>query len=168
MAEGKIKTENIVQVPSDMCLDSKDDVVDAVFDKFEDNIGNSEYFKSRVVLAVTNQIVNEVNDEMVERMPGDLHTFHSIDTVENVDKATMFPTEYLNALSLSGMSEHEIKLKENTVVILLRNMDIKGGHCNGTRYLVKHIGKYRLVLRKLDTNDDDKNVLILPRIPLRY
>ena len=48
-------------------------------------------------------------------------------------------------------------------------MDIKGGHCNGTRYLVKHIGEYRLVLHKLEAGPDDKDkVLILPRIPLRY
>ena len=67
------------------------------------------------------------------------------------------------------MPEHELKLKPDTVVILLRNIDIKGGHCNGTRYLVKHVGQYRLVLHKLDYEEGDKNkVLILPRIPLRY
>ena len=48
------------------------------------------------------------------------------------------------------MPEHKLKLKVDTVVILLRNMDINGGHCNGTRYLVKYIGEYRLVLHKLD------------------
>ena len=168
-AEGNLKSETINQVPKSMCHDSKEDVVDAVFDDFENNIGNSEYFKSRVVLAALNEIVNEVNDEMVQKLPGELHTFHSIDTVKNVDASTMFPTEYLNILSLSGMPEHELKLKENTVVILLRNMDIKGGHYNGTRYLIKHIGQYRLVLHKLDSKKDDKNkVLILPRIHLRY
>ena len=113
--------------------------------------------------------MNEVNNELVDKIPGDMYTFHSIDTVGDLDNATMYPTEYLNVLSLSGLPEHELKLKENTIVILLRNMDINAGHCNGTRYLVKHLGKYRLVLHKLDAKDDDKNkVLILPRIPLRY
>ena len=166
---GKIDGSNdIIEIPSDMCLDSKEDVVGAVFDDFDRNIGNAEYLKSRVLLAATNEIVNEINDDMVERIPGDLKTFH-IDTVGDVDSQTMFPTEFLNSLSLSGMPEHELKLKVDTVVILLRNMDIKAGHCNGTRYLVKHIGEYRLVLHKLDAKEDDKNkVLILPRIPLRY
>ena len=167
---GKIDGSNdIIEIPSDMCLDSKEDVVDAVFDDFDRNIGNADYLKPRVLLAATNEIVNEVNDEMVGRIPGDLHTFHSVDTVGDVDSQTMFPTEFLNSLSLSGMPEHELKLKVDTVVILLRNMDINAGHCNGTRYLVKCIGKYRLVLHKLDAKEDDKNkVLILPRIPLRY
>jgi len=168
-SESDIENSNIIQVPSDMCLDDKDDVVDAVFNDFQDNIGNKTYFKSRVILAATNEIVNQVNDDLVEKMPGDLHTFHSIDTVADVDNQTQFPTEFLNSLSLSGMPEHELKLKVNTVVILLRNMDIDAGHCNGTRYLVKQIGKYRLVLQKLNANKDDKDaILILPRIPLRY
>ena len=115
----------------------------------EANIRNSEYFQSTVLLAARNQIINEVNNEMVDRMPGDLHCFTSVDTVDDLDDATMFPTEYLNTLSLTGLTEHELNLKIDTVVVLLRNMDIKGGHCNGTRYLVKHIGQFRLVLHKL-------------------
>ena len=122
---GKVDDANIIEVPPDMCLDSKDEVVEAVFDDFEANIGNADYFKSRVLLAATNEIVNEVNDEMVERIHGDLHTFRSVDTVGDLDNQTMFPTEFLNSLSLSGLPEHELKLKVNTVVILLRNMDIK-------------------------------------------
>ena len=125
-----------------MFRESKDEVIEEVFDNFEANIGNSKYSQSRMLLAATNQIINEVNNEMVvDRMPGDLHCFTSVDTVDDLDDATMFPTEYLNTLSLSGLPEHELNLKIDTVVILLRNMDIKGGHCNGTRYLVKHISR---------------------------
>ena len=160
---------DIIDIPSSMCEDSKDDVIDAVFADFEENIGNAEYYKSRVVLAATNEIVNEVNNELVRRIPGELHTLTSVDTVGDMDDQTAFPTEFLNTLCLSGMPEHELLLKINSIVILLRNMDIKGGHCNGTRYLVKHIGEYRLVLHKLDAGPDDKDrVLILPQIPLRY
>ena len=81
----------------------------------------------------------------------------------------MFPTEYLNRLRLSGLPESELKLKGNTAGILMRNMDIKAGHCNGTRYRIKHMGQYRLVLEKLHAEEGDKNkVLILPRIPMKH
>ena len=132
-----------------MCIDSKHEVVDAVFEDFEENIGNADYFETRILLAATNEIVNKVNDEMVERIPGDLYTFRNIDTVEDLDNSTMFPTDFFNSLSLSGLPEHELKLKVNTVVILLRNMDTDAGDYNGTRYLVKLIGRYRVVLHKL-------------------
>ena len=138
--EGKYPYTAVIEIPHKMRQNAKDEIVDAVFDDFEENIGNPEYFKSRILLAATNAIVNEVNNEMVDRIPGDLHTFYSIDTVEDIDDSTMFPTEFLNSLSLPGLPEHELHLKINTIVILLRDMDIKAGHCSGSQYLVKHIG----------------------------
>ena len=137
---------DVIEILHDMFWESKEEVIEEIFEDFEANIGNSGYFQSRVLLTATNQIINEVNNEMVDRMPGDLHWFTSVDTVDDLDDATMFPTKYLNTLSLSGLPEHELNLKVDIVVILLRNMDIKVGHCNGTRYLVKHIGQFRLVL----------------------
>ena len=117
----------------------------------------------------TNKIVDEANAEMVKEMNGRKHTFTSIDTVGDLDSQTMFPTEYLNSLNLSGLPKHKLKLKKSTVVILLRNMDIKVLHCNGTRYLVEEIGRYRLLLKKLNQMEGDKNItLLLPRIPMKY
>jgi len=79
----------------------------------------------------------------------------------------MFPPEYLNKLNPSGLPQQKLRLKENMVVILLRNMDLPGGHCNGTRYLVTHIGTYRLLLESLNPKQGDTNTtLILPRIPM--
>ena len=175
LGEGKLPANttvdgyNLIEIPSSMCQPSKDRVIQKVFDEFKSHIGDAEYFQGRVLLATTNKIVDEVNDEIVERIAGDLHTFHSIDTVEDVDNSTMFPTEFLNSLNLSGLLEHTLKVKVNTVVILLWNMDISSGHCNGTRYMVKMIGHYRLILHKLDVKDDDKTkILILPQIPWHY
>ena len=51
-------------------------------------------------------------------MKGVEHILTSVDTVGDLDSQTMFPTEYLNSLNLSGLPKHELKLKKNTVVIL--------------------------------------------------
>ncbi|KAL7509894.1 LOW QUALITY PROTEIN: hypothetical protein ACHAXN_010937 [Cyclotella atomus] len=125
-----------------MCINSKEECVDSVFDNFEHHIRDANYFKSRILLAATNEIVNEVNGGM---MPGDMHEFASVDTVGDINSCTMFPTKFLNSLSLSGLPEHILRLKKDTVMILLCNMDIKGGHCNGIGYLVTvtYICKYR-------------------------
>ena len=86
---------------------------------------------------------------------------------KNTDNPTIFPPEYLNKLNPSGLPQHKLRLKKNTVVILLRNMDLPSDHCNGTRYLVTHIGTYRLLLEKLNPKHGDTNTtLILPRIPM--
>ena len=68
---------------------------------------------------------------MVEGMNGGKHTFTSVDNVGDLDSQAMFPTKYLNSLNLSGLPKHKLKLKKTTVVILLRNMDIKDGHWKG-------------------------------------
>ena len=71
----KFDSHDIVKIPSDMCHESNDDVVDEVFDDFECNIGDKSYFRSRILLVATNEIFDEANDELVERIPGDLRTF---------------------------------------------------------------------------------------------
>ena len=116
---------DVNEFPHDMFQESKDEVIEEMFEDFKANSGVFEYFQSRVFLAATNQIINEVNNEMADRMPGNFHCFYD---------TAMFPTESLNTLSLSGILEHELNLKVDTVVVLLRNMDIEGGHYNGTRY----------------------------------
>ena len=121
LGEGKLPANatvdgyNLIKIPSNMCQQSKDEVIEEVFDDFEAHIGNAEYFQGRL-----------------ERIPGDLHTFHSIDTVGDIDNATMFLNEFLNLLNLSVLPVHKLNLRIDTVVILLRNMDIYGGHSNGT------------------------------------
>ena len=99
----------------------QDKVIEKVFDDLKSHNGDPEYFQGRVLLATMDKIVDEVNDERWERIPGDSHTFHSIDTVGDIDNANMFPTEFLNSLNLSGFPEHKLKLRISTVVILLQN-----------------------------------------------
>jgi len=133
LGEGTLPTKcgSLIEIPSSMCMKSKDDVVSRVFDHFEENAGKSTYYQSRAIIAATNEIVNEINEQLTNRLPGEARVFHSIDTVGDDDNPTSFPTEFLNSLHLSGMADHELVLKENSVVILLRNMDISGKtiHC---------------------------------------
>ena len=95
-------------------------MIEKVFDDIKSHISDAEHFQGRVLLATTNKIVDEVYDEMMERIPGDLHTFHRIDTAGDVDNSSMFPTEFLNSLNLSGFPEFTLKPKINTVVICYR------------------------------------------------
>ena len=48
----------------------------------------------------------------------------------------MWPIEFLNSLTPSGMPPHELKLAPGAVVMLLRNIDAEIGLCNGARGIV--------------------------------
>ena len=100
----------IIEVPEQMCRNTKEEVQQMAYDNFKSNIGIKEYFKSRILLAATNETVDEVNTEMVKVMEGVEHILTSVDTVGDLDSQTMFPTEYLNSLNLSGLPKHEFKL----------------------------------------------------------
>ena len=92
---------DVNEFPHDMFQESKDEVIEEMFEDFKANSRNLANFQSRMFLAATNQITNEIHNEMVDIMPGNLHCFTSVDTVDDLDEATMFPTEYLNTLTLS-------------------------------------------------------------------
>ncbi|CAN0903848.1 hypothetical protein LINGRAHAP2_LOCUS22760 [Linum grandiflorum] len=50
-----------------------------------------------------------------------------------------YPTEFLNGLSYNGMPEHQIRFKQYSIVMLLRNLNPAAGICNGTRILITHL-----------------------------
>ena len=47
--------------------------------------------------------------------------------------AAKYPTEFLNSRTMSGVPPHELRLKVNCPIMLLRNVDPTNGLCNGTR-----------------------------------
>ena len=135
--------DNIIEVPGNMVCASSNDVKEKVFEDFQDHIGEKKHLSERILLAATNEYVDRINDNLVEEISGEPKEFNSVDTVHEDDCQTMYPQEWLNKQSISGLPQHQLKLKENTVVMLMRNMNIKAGHCNGTRYIVKRMGEYR-------------------------
>ena len=65
----------------------------------------------------------------------------SIDQIicEPGEDSSEYPTEFLNTLLASGLPSHELNLKVGAIVMLLRNMDIKNGLCNGIRLKIMRI-----------------------------
>ncbi|XP_065682319.1 ATP-dependent DNA helicase PIF1-like [Hydra vulgaris] len=108
-------------------------------------------YAKRAILTPTNVDLLAINKEVLHRLPGDVKTYLSSDSIETDDlnEINNFPVEFLNSLTPSGMSVHCLKLKIGAVIMLLRNLDLKGGLCNGTR----------LTARALHNNYIDGEVL---------
>src|SRR5436305_8274383 len=129
-----------------------------------------DYFSQRVILAARNADVDEINNNVLQMLSGDVKIYFSADSAFNdagvVNDA--ISKEYLNSIQVSGMSLHETVLKINCPIILLRNLDSHDGLCNGTRLIVTamaervietqiligtHIGKRAFIPRiSLDTS----------------
>lgn len=75
------------------------------------------------------------------------------------------PTEFLNSLTPNGLPPHKLLLKKGAIISCLRNLDIDGGLCNGTRLIIKDMKQYVLTA-KIITGKYSGKQLLLPRIDL--
>ena len=65
--------------------------------------------------------------------------YTSVDSIENCDNGDInegLLPEYLNTLNPAILPPHELNLRTNCVVILIRNLCINEGLCNGTGLLI--------------------------------
>jgi hypothetical protein len=118
-----------------------------------------------VILCSTNDKVQEINNQIIQRLPGNIVVTKSIDEIvcENGENPVDYPTEFLNSLLPSGLPPHELYLKPG--IMLLRNLDIKNGICNGVRLKVVRITSSLLDCAICTGTFSGKRVLI-PKIKL--
>ncbi|SGY12473.1 BQ5605_C011g06518 [Microbotryum silenes-dioicae] len=124
-----------------------------------------KYFQNRAILAPKNSLVDQINDMVLDLLPGDPQTFYSADSVENEDES-LFLIEYLQGLNIPGMALHAAKFKVGCPVMLLRNLDPAAGLCNGTRLLLTWLHT-RVLEAIILTGDHAGQPVLLPRITLK-
>ena len=105
-----------------------------------------------------------INKKLIGQFYGDVCSYRSLDSIID-DSCNIYPIKFLNTLCPLGMSPHKLVLKENSPVILLRNLDPSNGLCNGTRLLYKNFMP-NLILCEISIVFKGENVFI-PRINLR-
>jgi len=100
--------------------------------------------------------------------PGEVLSFNSADyikTQDSPDEILNFPIEYLNSLTPNGFPSYCLNLKINCPVIILRNLNVADGLCNGTRLTLLEATPRILTCKIINGPKANKTVLI-PRISL--
>jgi hypothetical protein len=143
----------------------KGDLVKEIFgDKITDQ--NIESMQNRVILAPTNLEVDEINSKILDLIGGEEKVYLSIDDISEDDKRKhRYVTDLLNSVNPNGFPKHELKLKKNAIIMLLRNLDIRDGLCNGTRMQIMDM-KPNVLCCKIITGDNAGKVVLIPRITL--
>jgi ATP-dependent exoDNAse (exonuclease V) alpha subunit len=107
---------------------------------------------------------------MLDLIPGEEKTYLSYDTPltqnGNCDVVDDVHTpEFLNTINASRLPHHKIRLKIGVPIMLLRNINLKLGLCNGTRLTITRMGKFVLEAKVISGSNIGEKVFI-PRLSL--
>nr|XP_027086673.1 uncharacterized protein LOC113708416 [Coffea arabica] len=120
---------------------------------------------NRCVLCPKNYSVDEINEVMIAKFPGCLHRYISCDrTVDRRYQADY--QDFLNSLNPKGLPPHQLLLKENCPIMLLRNLNPTEGLCNGTRLICRELAEHTISAEIVSGLHRGKKVFI-PKIPLQ-
>ena len=131
------------------------------------NSDNIDSLKRTVILSSTNKAVLELNEKVLQCVQSPAECKHSIDTPMGNDNEDtyMIPTEFLHLLTPPGMPPHSLTMKVNGIYMLLRNMNVEAGQCNGSRFIVKQILPHSIHCELIqDDLSLPASTFILPRI----
>lgn len=139
-----------IQIPNQYIVQPSNDPIQTLFDitypDFMNNLSLLEYLRSRAILTLTNQLVDDINCRVLEKIPSEEYIYLSQDSIdhsidEENDFDTLFPVEYLNSINMPYIPKHELKIKVGATVMLMRNLNQILGLYNGTRMIVTRCKK---------------------------
>lgn len=139
LGKGKFANDrSVIGFPENFCNMVEDliGLEEKVFPNIKSNFENYQWLTERAILAPKNECVNIINTRILQKLPGAVKSYVSIDTVVDINNAVHYPTEFLNSLEPPGMPPHNLTLKIGSSIMLLRNLDAPK-LCNGTRLMVK-------------------------------
>lgn len=158
-----------IEIPSQILADSNADIVKDTYGKV---IENKEYrlAAKRAILSARNKDVFDLNQKVIDLLDeSSERVYTSVDSAEttsehhDINQAVV--PEFLNSLDPPSLPPHELRLRKFTVVMLIRNLNISEGLCNGTRLLVLELGDHLLKCEIL-TGDKSGEIVFLNRVVL--
>ena len=164
---GAGRTSTSVNLPQNMRLtdNSVNGLIDALYPGLAQGNHPDDYFLHRTILSPKNDAVDEINQSILDRFPGEQTVLTSVDKVTGIQFQNMYPTEFLHSLKASGLPLAHLALKPGCPLMLLCNLDVTSGLCNGTRMILLQINMRVLKCRILGGKYAG-NIFFIPRITL--
>uniref|UniRef100_A0A914HUU8 ATP-dependent DNA helicase n=1 Tax=Globodera rostochiensis TaxID=31243 RepID=A0A914HUU8_GLORO len=141
-------------IPPQYLVQSSEELIDFVYPDFQQLLGNDKELLRRLILAPHIETCDEVNELMMENVPGQVREYLSTD--KPLDERPLDIDEIesevaaLNRRNDSGMAPHRLRLKVGCVVVLLINKSDREGLINGTRIVIEQLGDDKIVGRAIN------------------
>ncbi len=125
--------------------------------------------KNGIILSPTNDVVEEMNAILLEKVPGVRKCYFSKTSLAVQDRPAPnsgfnVAQDELDMISPPRLPPHRLELKEGAIVMLLKNLNKKLGLCNGTRFVVVEMFQDVLLLRRTIPFDGCSDELFLPKM----
>nr|GEW76574.1 DNA helicase [Tanacetum cinerariifolium] len=126
--------------------------------------------QDKAIVCPKHDTADMINAKVMNMLPGHTTTYISNDEAmqhghDGGEVELLYPTEYLNTLNFAGIPPHELNLKIGNPIMLLRNINIVGGLCNGTRMIVRQLLP-KVIEAEIITGTRISQKAYIPRIPL--
>lgn len=122
------------------------------------------YYSSRCLITPLNKTVEDMNTIMLNKIPGPAFVSVSIDELDDQFEDPM-SVDVLNAYEANGFSYHRLLLKIGQPVMVIRNLSVAQGICNGTRLIILSVSNH-LLRCKILTGPRMGDIVGIPRIKL--
>jgi hypothetical protein len=98
------------------------------------------YFTECCILSSCNDDIDHLNEKILKDFPGEERVYLSADSIKedtsDPETVLMYPTEYINMITASGLPLHKLTLKVGSPVMVLCNLNPSKGVCNGTKGII--------------------------------
>ncbi|GJS19494.1 DNA helicase [Tanacetum coccineum] len=172
--ETDIENSLMTQIPDELCIPDGDtaigELIHFVYDTQTFQRPTAEDLHKKVIVCPKNETTDIINRHV-------LSLFNEQERVYlNSDEATphgndggeielLYPSEYLNNLNFPGLPPHTLQLKVGAPIIILRNLNLVGGLCNGTRMIVTQLLN-KVIETRIITGTRISEKVLLSRISL--
>ncbi|KAG4980874.1 hypothetical protein JHK82_034119 [Glycine max] len=138
-----------IENPSEFLITNFTDPIESIvthtYPNIQQNYKDEDFLKSRAILASTIDTVDQINDYVFNIIPSDKKEYLSCDSIDMIDVATTecyqaITPEFLHSLKIVGIPNHKIRLKIDTFIMLIQNLDQAKGLCNARIFFGKNIG----------------------------
>lgn len=149
----------------------------------DDNLATSPDAVHRAFLSPFNERVDRFNDLMLDKVNGDHRTYHSHDTIKELDDASFHlpvgaESDILATMHEPGVPPADLKLKVGCIASVMRNLSIEDGLVKNARVQVvslhPNVVRVRLLpqgairARAPGTEQTDMPTFYLPRITFEF
>nr|XP_043611707.1 uncharacterized protein LOC122583355 [Erigeron canadensis] len=171
---GRNDGETMIEIPQDILLGDEGDAIasisSCIYPDLDEHLDDPGYFQDRAVLVPTNEEADSINNHLLSLIDGEEKVYYSSDSICPTDECdaferSLYTSDILNAVKLSGVPNHILTLKVGVPVMLLRNIDQANGLCNGTRLQIRKLGEH-VMEAKVITGSRSGDIVHIPRMKL--